>query len=416
MRHVFVISAKGADARRQTAKELHKTWGGVPDPVPVFLISLLFLSLTFLFSQTTWAEDAAPPQPHLLLSVKLLRRLKRDRDRQTVRWTAFENRVKTVPDSPERGFELALYYAITTDEARGKEAVAWAAAHPCERRQDALIEDWVGGVTAAVCATPPSLRDQAFQLIAKGADVSALAQKAKAQLIPQLSANGIGSASDLYATIELLSVLRANGAGDIREGASQFFRSLPEEFLLSMKPEQVEKPDWMMHVAALALVTVDPNLEASQFLQGWAMEERQTLHTGSGVAYELLWADPYLPGIAYQNLDPWFYDDERGQLYARSGWDVGACWVSVSRRGVQELNCPPGWQDKTVQFGSLTLLPMDSKCLEVARQDTRQSFVVWKLAPGETVTYRDKKEIAVYADVSGMWRPGANIEGKVCRR
>jgi hypothetical protein len=382
----------------------------------VFVSGLLALSLTLSFSQTTWADEGTPPEPHLLLSVKLLRRLKRDRERQTVRWTAFENRVKTVPDSSERGFELALYYAVTGEEPRAQEAVVWAAAHPCERRQDALIEDWVGGVTAGACASPASLRDQAFEQIAKGGDVSALAEKAQTQLMPRLAANRIGSSADLYAAIELLSVLRANGAGDIRAAAPQFFRSLPVEFLLSMKPEQVEKPDWMTHIAALALVTVDPNLEASQFLQGWAMEDRQTLHTGPGVAYELLWADPYLPGIAYQNLDPWFYDETRGQLNARSGWDVGACWISISKSGVQELNCPTGWQQKAVHFGSLTLLPMDSKCLQVTHQDTRQNFILWKLTPGETVSYRDKKEISAHADPSGMWRPGANIEGKVCHR
>jgi hypothetical protein len=31
-----------------------------------------------------------------------------------------------VPESSERGFELALYYAVTRDEARGKEAIQWA--------------------------------------------------------------------------------------------------------------------------------------------------------------------------------------------------------------------------------------------------------------------------------------------------
>ena len=80
----------------------------------------------------------------LLLTPKLLRRLQRDRQRQTVRWQNFEQRVETVPDSPERGFELALYYAITHDQQRGREAVQWAVAHPCERRQLDLALDWVG--------------------------------------------------------------------------------------------------------------------------------------------------------------------------------------------------------------------------------------------------------------------------------
>jgi hypothetical protein len=46
----------------------------------------------------------------LLLTPRLVRRLTRDQTRQTVRWQNFEKRVQTVPDSPERGFELALYY------------------------------------------------------------------------------------------------------------------------------------------------------------------------------------------------------------------------------------------------------------------------------------------------------------------
>ena len=134
------------------------------------------------------------------------------------------------------------------------------------------------------------------------------------------------------------------------------------------------------------------------------------------MAYEFLWADPYLPGIAYQNLDPWVYDEQGGRLYARSGWDAGACWVAISQSGERDVNCPPGWQDKTVQFGSLTLVPMSSKCMEVAHHDNRANLIVWKLKPGETVMYRDKKEISAQADLTGMWRPGTNIEGKVCRR
>jgi hypothetical protein len=366
------------------------------------------------------ADEATPHVPRLLLSVKLLRRLKRDHDRQTVRWIAFESRVKNVSDSPERGFELALYSVVTGDGARAKEAAAWAVAHPCERRQDALIQDWVGGVAPRTCSAPASLRDQAFERIAEGGDISDIAEKTRSQFVPQLAARGIGSSADLYAAIELLSALRANGGGDIRNAASQFFRNLPVEFLLSLKPEQVEKPDWMTHVTALALVTVDPNLEASQFLQGWAMEERQTLHDGPGVAYELLWADPYLPGIAYQNLDPWVYDEDGGRLYARSSWNRDACWIGISKADVQQSNCPSGWQDKAADFGSLTLMPMPPKCLELAPLDAHASMLLWKLRPGETIGYRDKKDDKkvndAHADISGMWQRGANVEGKVCRR
>ena len=72
------------------------------------------------------ADETVPPEPKLLLTSKLSKRLMRDRERNTPRWVNFENRVKSVPDSSERGFELALYFAITKDASRGHEAVAWA--------------------------------------------------------------------------------------------------------------------------------------------------------------------------------------------------------------------------------------------------------------------------------------------------
>lgn len=376
---------------------------------------LLALPLSFLCIAAI-ADEAAPHTPQLLLNAKLLRRLKRDRERQTVRWTAFENRVKNVPDSPERGFELALYFAVTNDGTSATQALTWAAAHPCERRQTALIHDWVGSTPSAACPVSPSLRDQAFQRIVAGADTRVIVEQAKSHFVPQMAAGGITSSADLYAMIELLSVLRANGDADIRNAAPQFFQNLPVEFLLSLRPDKVEKPDWMTHVAALALVSVDPNLEASQFLQGWAMEDRQTLHEGPGVAYEFLWADPYLPGIAYQNLDPWIYDVDGSRLFARSDWSLNACWISISTAGVKDLNCPAGWRDKTAQFGSLALIPISGKCLELAHQDSHQSVIVWKLEPGQTVSYRDKKEVDARADMTGLWRPGSNVDGKVCRR
>jgi len=356
----------------------------------------------------------------LLLSAKLIRRLKRDRERQTVRWVHFEERVKNVPDSPERGFELALYAVIAGDEARGKEAVAWAAAHPCERRQRALIQDWVGNVAPVPCLAAASLRDQAFERIAAGQDTAAISEEVRSKTIPQFRASGITSSEDLYALIELISVLRVADNKDIRNADPLLFRSLPLEFLLSLKPEQVEHPSWMTHVAALALVTVDPNLEASQFLQGWAMEDKQTLHEGPGVGYELLWADPYLPGIAYQNLDPWTYDEEGGRLFARSDWTAGACWIAISKDGVREANCPPGWRDRRVQFGSLTLIPAPVKCLELAHQEMRSNVVIWQFPPGQAISYGVKKgektELITNADGSGLWHPGNNVEGKVCRR
>src|SRR5690242_1438062 len=101
-------------------------------------IVICFITGTALLAAWAAAQEE-DHTPQLLLGPKLLRRLQRDRQRETVRWLNFEKRVQTAPDSPERGFELALYYAVTRDPQRGREAVQWALTHPCERRQTALV-------------------------------------------------------------------------------------------------------------------------------------------------------------------------------------------------------------------------------------------------------------------------------------
>jgi len=370
---------------------------------------------------SAWADDV-PAGPKLLLSAQRLRRLKRDRERKTVRWVDFENRVNSVPDSPERGFELALYYVVTGDEVRGREAVEWAIKRQ-DRRVMPLVLDWCKPlltdeqrkklrdylVTVKQVPTIREERDIWFQAIATGAEHG---EPTDIDLRRVVSGPNY---EDLYALCELIYAVRANTHKDLREVDAHFFSILPELLLLSAKPSELNSPPWMLHVAALALVEIDPNLPASQFLQSWALEDSQLLREGPGVAYELLWADPYLPGVGYQNMDTWLYDDH-ARLYARSGWEPNSCWVSISAKGVEQENCPPNWETETVHFGHLTLLPMTERCVEIPHlTDHNESVVVWKLRPGETVMHGKGKEQRSYeADAAGMWRPGANVEGRVC--
>jgi hypothetical protein len=379
----------------------------------------IFLALvTAILNVTAFAQLSEHPSK-LLLTPQRLKRLKRDRDRQTARWLNFEERVKNAPDSPERGFELALYYAVTKDEARGKEAVEWAKAHPCSQRQAALIRDWVdnspGESNRPSQACPGSktgqlaaLRDSLF---AHTADSQADGKK----LIEVLLATDLANAGEVYAAAEYLAVTKATDHNDLRENAPQFFNSLPIQFLLNLKPDQVEHPDWMAHIAALALVSLDPNSDSSQFLQGWAIEDRQMVREGPGVAYELLWADPYLPGVGYQNLDPWWYDEANGRLLARTNWEPNACWIQISVRGVQHQNCPANWQTQITSFGHLQLTPITQGCAEIQRAAPNSTTLLWKLKPHQKLKYtEEKKSMTVAADASGFWRVPANVEGKVC--
>ena len=378
----------------------------------------IFLALLITLTNSAFAQ-ASEHSPQLLLTPQRLKRLKRDRDRQTPRWLNFEERVKNVPDSPERGFELALYYAITQDETKGREAVEWAKTHSCNERQVALIRDWVddslvpskdpsqpcpGNKTGPLAA----LRDSLF---IHATDTQANGKK----LVETLLTTDLANASEVYAAAEYLAVTRWTQHTDLRENAPQFFNSLPIQFLLSLKPEQVEHPDWMTHITALALISLDPNSDSSQFLQGWAIEDRQMIREGPGVAYELLWADPYLPGVGYQNLDPWWYDEANGRLLARSNWEPNACWIQITARGVQQQNCPVNWQTQTASFGHLQLMPVTQGCVETARAAPNSTTLLWKLKPRQKIKYsEEKKSMTVEADASGFWRVPANVEGKLC--
>jgi hypothetical protein len=391
----------------------------------VRFLLVLVLSAAGL-AQTGGPASANGDEPRLLMTPQRLHRLKLDRQRQTERWVDFENRVNTIPDSPQRGFELALYYAVTGDEARGREALAWAAAHQCDSRQSAIIHDWCGSLlpapkqaAAADCKEAPGIessRDKLFRAIAAGQDVQGTYDRNWKPVLAALEQGAFRDARQLYAAIEFIDAARANLHRDPREDDAPFFAILPLEILLSQTPHQVEHPDWMMHVAALALVAQDPNLASSQFLQGWAMEQRQTIREGPGVAYEFLWADPYLPGNGYQNLDPWIYDPI-GRLYARTSWDEDACWIGISKAGVQESSCPGGWRGRTMSFGHMTLVPAAQDCTELPVEAMRSAAVVlWGLRPGETLSFLfNQKRRSDHADAAGLWRAPGGARGKVCR-
>ena len=376
------------------------------------------------------AQDL-PVGPKLLLTPQRLRRLERDRERQTVRWTNFESRVKTAPDSPERGFELALYYAVTHDEEKGRAAIEWAMAHRCETRQVALIVDWckpsassgqLSRMGAPTCgqATPQSsmeeLRDEAFHRITNGNDQDPVAMEHFKPLLSQFEKEVTPSAEDVYALCELIDGVRGANHVDLRETQAEFFAHLPTQFLLGMKPQQVDGPSWRARIAGQILVAIDPNLQESQFLQGWAMEQREMISEGEGVAYEFLWGNPYLPGVSYQNLDPWVYYEADARLFARTDWTTESCWVSISPNQARALQCPPGWRTQPMKFGHLTLIPALTQCFPVPSLAINgDAVVVWGLKPGQKLTFRgDDKQQSRNADAAGMIRIPVQVQGKVC--
>ncbi|MGB6943556.1 MAG: hypothetical protein WBE37_14250, partial [Bryobacteraceae bacterium] len=80
--------------------------------------------------------------PRLILTAQRLRLLKRERERESQRWRQFDSLVKGGASLPEPGFALALYYAVSDDNAVGKRAVDWALGKADDLRQLALVYDW----------------------------------------------------------------------------------------------------------------------------------------------------------------------------------------------------------------------------------------------------------------------------------
>jgi hypothetical protein len=91
--------------------------------------------------------------------------------------------------------------------------------------------------------------------------------------------------------------------------------------------------------------------------------------------------------------------------------------VANAPNGVSQENCPAGALQRSQTFGSLTLAPVSAPCVDVPARGPRDALILWRLQPGETLTYRSeqKKELSERADAAGMWQVPENVAGKVCQ-
>lgn len=313
--------------------------------------------------------------PRVLLNQRRLRLLRRERERDSIRWQQFNLLMSGNARMEEPGFTRALYSQVTASPAPCREALDWAArsasvSQSAQLRQTALVYDWCAsagnGVAAAMLARrlapvlqarplePQAVRSSVFAALAI-ADVETEAAQAllkyaveswwTKRILPQLSANRLpfNSREDLYAIAEFLHVIRDNFRVDLREGAGKWFEELPPLLLLSYYPQPwpaaeneyripayfgTGDPDLREAVfsraAEFALVAYDGNAQPHQFLQGWLMQDRFLLRSTLGIAYEFLWANPYLPGLSFTYMPDLFH--AHGRLFTRSGWEEDASW------------------------------------------------------------------------------------------
>jgi hypothetical protein len=322
--------------------------------------------------------------PRLLLRPQKLRLLRRERERQSPRWQQFEMLVRGGAMLPEAAFARALDYQISGNQESGLAAIRQALAADIDIRQVALVFDWCQLLLtpdqgrqlrerlmrAAADQQPPpdvaSARSRAFAAIALadhadgGVTASALEQIVRQwwrkSLAPDLvSGRRSLPRPEVYALAELMHAVRDNVTIDLREGAGAYFMDLPVKLLISYYPavwpaaeneyripmlDGPGEPDvrtaTVARAAELALVGYDSSPRNAQFLQGWLMHDRFVLHSPFGAPYELLWANPYLPGLSYYHMPLFFHDERSGELYLRSSWDDDAIWFG-SRRGRSEV-------------------------------------------------------------------------------
>jgi hypothetical protein len=322
--------------------------------------------------------------PRLFLRAPRLKLIRRERERDSLRWDQFHLLVSGGAPMPEPGFAYALYFRTTDEEAFARKAIAAALAPSADVRQAALVYDWcyiqlspidkqalLTKLRRAVTGKPAGstladLRSQLLAAIAIAGDDDAASQAAigrfikgewLGRIIPALKAGQpVIHAEDTYALLEIFHAVRDNLNADLREDFPAFFRQMPLIDLLSYYPPpwpaaenefhipfsvQPGEPD--LRVAALsragelAMVALDTNAPESQVLQGWLMNDRFLLRGTFGIPYEFLWANPYQPGLSYYHVPLVLHDEICGRLLVRSSWEDDALWAGYLDGHLQEF-------------------------------------------------------------------------------
>lgn len=317
--------------------------------------------------------------PRLLVTSNRKRLLQRERQRQSPRWRALEALLSGGARWPEPGFALALAHLTTGEERWAEQAAAWAGTAPQSTiRQVALVYDWcfpaLNAAAREVCEKklasalqprtgPTSVAQMRDRVLAAVALADAQPQASAAtleyavqswwprEIVPQVQDGEAFSPPERYALFELLHAVRDNLQAELREPLSAYFKELPLRHLLSYYPAPLangqqeyripytldktpsdERAAVLARAAELIMIAYDNTAQESQFLQGWANNDRFVMRGSLGAPYEYLWANPYQPGLTYTKLPLALYDSAQSLLLLRSSWDEGAEWM-VSDRG-----------------------------------------------------------------------------------
>lgn len=313
--------------------------------------------------------------PRLFLNARRLKLLRRERQRQSLRWNQFDLLMAGHAPMPEPGFAGALYYQVAGSAAAGQAAVNWALGAGADLRQLALVFDWCQDLLtepqskALVAKLERSIAQTRGDTSVGAVRARLLAAVALAGHSPEVSSRELEHAvhpwwdatvapqlrsgarplprDDSYALFEILHAVRDNLNLDLRETAPAFFKDLPTVHLLSYYPATWSAPEneyripaarhptaepdlrraTLSRAAELSMVAYDSNDPGSQLLQGWLTNDNFLLRGPFGIPYEFLWANPYQPGLSYYHAPLLLHDDHFGRLFMRSSWEESAAWL-----------------------------------------------------------------------------------------
>ena len=395
--------------------------------------------------------------PRLFLRPARLRLLRRERERQSMRWQQFEALMAGNAPMPEPGFADALYYQVSGNPTNGRRAIAWALAGTNDLRQMALVYDWcqslltdaqrrdlAGRIVRRVADSAsddsiPAARSRVLASVALFDEVPQTPQRELNRLVHVWWTGKIGAAlregrnvvprEASYALMELLHAISDNAHLDLRESCPGFFKDFPIEHLMSYYPtpypgtenefyvgimRRPGEPDpqaaALSRAAELAMVAYDTNAPETQVLQGWLMHDRYMLRGPFGAPYEFLWANPYQPGLSYYHVPLVYYNPDFGRLFVRSSWEDDAEWFGLYDGSMQMFaaghmtvlnpqlsTAPLALKEATVCFGHA------NRKFQLALDDSIPVFVV-ALEPRHTyqVEVDDEEMFEATADAGGI--------------
>jgi hypothetical protein len=323
--------------------------------------------------------------PRLWLDGGRLGRLRHEVKRETERWRQLQSLSQNGAVFPEEPLWLALQFQVADSKEAGRKAAEWlqakagsgnAFSDPADLRLGAIVYDWcfdllsaeqrarlsdAMGKAARQIAAQSGLeaepvRSAVLAAVAVSDDwdgapqalLDLIARRWRREIQPALLRGETADrAGELMAMLEIFHAVRHNLETDLWRESDAVFRPLPRIEMLRCYPPPLETETGFLRqlaqpsgvhldakaesvparIAEMMLVAYENTLEEYQFLQGWIRHDAFVLRDPYGAVYEFIWINPYLPGLSYSNSPPVAYDEVRGRVFARQGWDENDVWA-----------------------------------------------------------------------------------------